>query len=352
MESLLEYDLQSMQEKIVSLGLEKYRAAQVFSALHLGQTFEEITTLNQKTKELLIQNYISQPVSVIKTLVSQDGTQKYLFKLADGNIVEGVLMKYKFGFTLCISTQVGCAMGCKFCASGLNGMVRNLTASEMVGQVVAINKSLGGELGENRKITNIVLMGAGEPLANYKNVTKFIDLVTDKNGLYLSQRNISLSTCGIVPNIYKLADDGYKIMLTISLHAPNDEIRKSIMKIANSYTIKEVLDACKYYSEKTNRRIMFEYILIKGINDSKQNAKQLAELVKGLNAHINLIPLNEVEGIDLKTVERQMSYEFLKLLESYGINATLRRTLGEDIDGACGQLRAKFVKQTNSNENI
>ena len=345
MECLLNYNLKEMEEKFQELGLEKYRAKQVYHDLQLGKTLEECTGLSKETRAMLGEKFSSQPVSILKTYVSEDGTNKYLFKLMDDNVVEGVLMKYKFGNTLCISSQVGCPMGCVFCASTMEGLVRSLAAGELLGQVIQVNKSLRGSLGEKRNVTNIVLMGSGEPLANYQNVTKFLDLVMDENGLNISSRNISLSTCGIAEKIKQLALDGYRVTLSLSLHAPNDEIRKKIMLIANKYTIKEVLDACKFYFETTKRRLIFEYILINEMNSSKECAKELALLVKGLNAHVNLIPLNEVAGLKLKTVSKNQAIDFQNELLRYGIHATIRRTLGSDIEGACGQLRRRFLKK-------
>lgn len=347
MECLLDYNLFEIQEKLKDFSFAPYRAKQIFVALHQGKSFNEMTNINNTDKNILNQNFVSQAINILQTKVSEDGTEKYLFKLADNNIIEGVLMRYKHGNTLCVSTQVGCGMGCNFCASGLNGIIRNLSVSEMLGQVVVINKLLNGGLSDKRKITNVVLMGSGEPLANYENVTKFLDLLADKDGLMMSERNISLSTCGIVQNIKRLADDDYKVTLSISLHAPTDEIRKSIMKIANTYSISQLIDACKYFYEKTGRRIMFEYILIKDVNSMPEHAEKLANLVKDLNAHVNLIPLNEVEGIDLKTVSRNETYRFQKILEEHGIQVTIRRTLGDDIDGACGQLRRSYLKTSN-----
>ena len=252
-------------------------------------------------------------------------------------------MKYKYGYTLCVSTQVGCRMGCKFCASTLHGLVRNLTAAEILGQVIVANKFLNGKLGEARKITNIVLMGSGEPLDNYQNVTKFFELVTNANSLNISERNISLSTCGLVDGIKKLADDGFKVTLTISLHAPNDEKRKEIMPIANLYSISQILDACKYYFNKTNRRVVFEYVLVQNKNDSYDDANQLTSILKGFPTHVNVIPLNNVEERNLIGSTRQKAKEFVQMLKTLGQSATLRRTLGEDIDGACGQLRQKYL---------
>lgn len=351
MEQLLNSNLEELKKVCISLGLKPFRATQLFVALHKGLHFSEITTLNTQTKEILQTQYIDQPVTILKSITSDDGTIKYLFQLPDKNIVEGVLMSYKFGKTLCVSTQVGCAMGCTFCASGLDGLGRNLTAAEILGQVITVNQQLDGKLGEERAITNIVLMGSGEPLTNYENVTKFIDLVTHKNGLMMSERNITLSTCGIAHNIRKLADDGYKVNLSISLHAPTDEIRKSIMRVANSFSIAELLSACDYYAKATNRRIGYEYILIDGVNASKQNAKTLGALLQGKNIQINLIPLNEVEGVNLKTVSKQQAMQFKLALQEFGINATIRRTLGDDIEGACGQLRRHHIK-TSTKPNI
>lgn len=345
-ESLLNYSLTELEHKLTGLGLKKYRAKQIYTDLHKGKRIDDMTTLSKDTKSLITNNFIDQPLSIIKTLTSKDGTTKYLFKLKDGNIVEGVLMQYKFGNTLCVSTQVGCGMGCSFCASGLSGLVRNLDTCEMLAQVLQVNATLNQDSDKfERKISNIVLMGSGEPLSNYENVTKFIDLLCDHNGLMMSQRNISISTCGVVKNIKRLADDGYKVTLSISLHAPNDKVRKSIMKIANSYTIDELIEACKYYYNHTGRRIMFEYILIKDINSQPVHAKELIALLKGLNAHVNLIPLNEVEGIDLKTVSNNLTFNFMRTLQDNGIHTTVRRTLGEDIDGACGQLRRRYINE-------
>lgn len=345
MECLLDYSLKEIEEKFCEFGFEKYRAKQVYHALQQGKTFDECTVLSKEIRQMLNEKFTSQPVSILKTYTSKDGTIKYLFALKDNNVVEGVLMKYKFGNTLCVSTQVGCPMGCLFCASTMDGLVRNLTAGEILGQVVQVNKSLDGGASEKRKVTNIVLMGSGEPLANYKNVTKFLDLVMDENSLNVSARNISLSTCGIVEKIIQLADDGYKVTLSLSLHASNDVIRRKIMRVANSYTLKQVIDACKYYYEKTKRRMMFEYILIDNVNSSKECAKELATLVKGLNVHINLIPLNEVSGRNLKTVTKNQAIAFENELVKNGISVSIRRTLGDDIEGACGQLRRRFLKK-------
>ena len=346
MDILLDYSLKEMEQIVEQIGEKKFRAKQIYTGLYQGKTFNQISNISENLKQKLIENYVSQPIQIIDKRISVDGTVKFLYKLFDNNVIEGVLMKYKYGYTLCVSTQVGCRMRCAFCASGIDGLVRNLSAGEILGQVIAVNQFLEGKLKEERKITNIVLMGSGEPLDNYENVKKFINLVNDKNGLSVSERNISLSTCGIVENIYKLADDNLQITLTISLHAPFDEMRKSLMPIANKYSIQQIIDACKYYFNKTGRRVVFEYVLIKGINTTDECIKQLSKLMHGFSYHINVISLNNVEEKDLKGTTREEALEFVKKLQERHISATLRRTMGQDIDGACGQLRRKFLKET------
>ena len=342
MDSLLGYSKEEMVSVLAPLGIKGYRVEQIFVALNQGKSFLEMN-IPSVEKQILSENFISQPVRILQKKVSQDGTIKFLYSLADNNVIEGVLMSYKYGNTLCVSTQVGCRMGCKFCASTLHGLVRNLTAGEILGQVIVANNFLGGKLGENRKITNIVLMGSGEPLDNYDNVTKFFRLVTNQNGLNVSERNISLSTCGLIDGIKRLADDGFKVTLTISLHASTDEKRRELMPIANKYTIKEILSACKYYFQKTNRRVVFEYVLVLGKNDTEEDAKRLSQILKGFPTHVNVIPLNNVEERNLIGTTREKAKEFVNLLIKNKQSATLRRTLGEDIDGACGQLRQKYI---------
>ena len=339
---LADLTLDEINEYVLSKSLPKFRGKQIFDGIYSGKGLEEISNLPKNLLSQIKEDYPNY--KILKTLISkEDGTRKYIFSFNDNQIVEGVLMEYKYGKTLCISTQVGCRMGCKFCASGLNGLIRNLTAGEILGQVLLVNKDLGGSLKE-RKITNLVLMGSGEPLDNYDNVTKFLKLISSEDGLNISQRNISLSTCGLVPKIYNLADDGFNITLTISLHAPNDEIRRQTMPIANSYSIDEIVEACKYYFNKTGRRVIFEYTLIKGVNDSKFSAQELCKRLKGLSCHINVIPLNEVKERHLKSVTRKECYDFADILEKGGLSATVRRTMGEDISGACGQLRTSFLE--------
>lgn len=343
MECLLDYTQSELVEKLASLGIKGYRVGQIFCALMQGKSFNEITTINAETKQKLCQNFVSQPVTILQKFVAKDGTIKFLYKLTDNNIIEGVLMQYKYGNTICVSTQVGCRMGCKFCASTLHGLVRNLSCGEILGQVITVNRFLGGGLGEKRKITNIVLMGSGEPLDNYQNVTKFLKMANDKNGLDISERNISLSTCGIVENIKKLADDGFKVTLTISLHSPTDEQRKELMPIANKYSINQIIDASKYYYKKTGRRVVFEYVLVKGKNDGDQDASALRYVLRGFPTHVNVIPLNSVEERNLLGDTREEAQRFVKKLVTLGQSATLRRTLGEEIEGACGQLRQKYL---------
>lgn len=343
-ENLLSLTFMELENLVVELGEKKYRAEQIFSSLQMGKTLNEMTNIPKSLAEKLREKYDDEVLEIIKEQISHDGTRKYLYKLQDGNIIEGVLMGYKFGYTICVSTQVGCRMGCKFCASGLDGLVRNLTAGEIMGQIVKVNQMLGGDI-KNRKVTNIVLMGSGEPLDNFDNVAKFLEIANDKHGLNFSDRNISLSTCGLVKNIYKLADLGRQINLCISLHAPNDDIRHRIMPVSQSCTMDELLKACEYYAKKTNRRILFEYIMIKNVNSSRENALELAKKLAGHNYIVNLINLNEVKENDFKSCSQETIDNFARVLKDYKINVTTRRSLGKDIDGACGQLRRKYIKK-------
>lgn len=346
METMLDFSLNEIEKIIISQNEQKFRAKQIYTGLYLGKSFNEITTISQSLKNYLQNNFVSQPLKFLDIKYSKDETVKFVFKLIDNNVIESVLMKYEYGYTLCVSSQIGCNMRCKFCASGLDGLVRNLTAGEILAQVIMANKFLDGKLGENRKITNIVIMGSGEPLDNYDNVTKFLKLVTDKDGFNISERNISLSTCGIVENIYKLADDGFKVTLTISLHSINDNVRKSIMPIARRYSVKDILKACEYYYEKTKRRIVFEYTLIKNVNDDLNLATVIKSLLNKFNMsyHINIIVLNENNGIiGLESTGREYARKFANYLEKNGVSATVRRTMGQDIEGACGMLRKKFL---------
>ncbi len=345
MKNILDYSLEEIQKIVKDLNLPNFRAMQIYEGVMRGKNFNEITTLPDDIKQTLQNEYRSQTVTIIDKAISKDGTIKFMFKLHDNNVIEGVLMKYKYGYSICISTQIGCKMGCKFCASGLNGIVRDLTAGEILGQVIVMNEFLGGGLNKNRKITNVVLMGSGEPLDNYKNVTKFIRLLNRKEGLKISQRNISLSTCGLTEGIKRLADDGFNITLTISLHASNDLDRQKIMPIAKKYSIKEILEACKYYFNKTGRRIVFEYVLVKDTNDSKNNVDQLSRLLRGFPSHVNVICLNTFEESEYKATTREEALAFVNQLRKKHMSATLRRNMGSDIQGACGQLRRSYLEK-------
>ena len=330
--------------------MPRFRAGQIFDWATAYACFDEMTNIPADLRETLKQHFIDNPVKIEKELISKDGTKKYLLSLPDGNVVEAVLMSYKYGNTICISTQVGCRMGCAFCATGIDGLVRNLSAGEMLAQVLAVNKHVGGTK-TDRQITNIVLMGCGEPLDNYDNVVKFVKLISAKEGLNLSQRNISLSTCGLADKIKKLADEDLGITLTISLHASTDEQRKKIMNIAKAYSLKELFFAIRYYFEKTKRRIVFEYIEL-DMNTNPEDAERIKDLCKGLSYHFNLIPINTTphsveENPALKPPTKQKSAAFWESLKELGISATTRRTLGSDIAGACGQLRRSTINKNN-----
>ena len=340
--------LQEIEELVLGLGEKKFRAKQLYEGLMQGKKISEITSLSKVFKEQLCEIYEDETVRIKERYFSSDGTEKYLFEYADGNLVEGVLMKYKYGFTQCVSTQVGCRMGCKFCASTLNGLIRNLTAGEILAQILIINalhkEDVVGQGAQARAVTNVVLMGSGEPLDNYDEVLKFLRNVTAEGGVCISARNISLSTCGIVPKMYKLADEGLPLNLTVSLHATDDEARARTMPVAKAYKIAEILKACEYYFKKTGRRYYFEYTLIQGENCDEEHAKALVSLLKGKPCHVNLIRLNEVKERDLKSTGDKDAYRFLGWLEKGGLSATLRRQIGVDIGGACGQLRASYME--------
>lgn len=342
--NLLDYTLNELNEIVVSLGESKFRASQLYTAMLNGKDYDDKINLPKAfLNTLKDKDFVLQPVKIYKSFTSKDGTKKFLYQLNDNNIVEGVLMEYKFGYTLCVSTQVGCKMNCSFCASGLK-FTRNLTAGEILGQIVAVNKLIGGSI-KNRKITNIVLMGSGEPLDNFDNVVKFLKVVTSTDTFNISVRNISVSTCGIPAKIEALADLGLSVTLCISLHAPNDTIRKKIMPIAKNYNIASVIEAAQYYHTMTNRRVIIEYTLIDGVNSSPKHAEQLANLLQGLTCHVNLIALNDVPERGLKGVDDKTRDIFLHTLIKYRVSATIRRSLGDDIGGACGQLRSKEIKE-------
>lgn len=347
MVSLLDLNVEEIAEILLSMGEPRFRAKQIFSWLHKGCNFDEMKNLPKKLTEQLKENFVANPIEILTYIVSkEDGTTKFLYKLQDGNVIEGVLMKYKYGNTLCVSTQVGCRMGCAFCASGIDGLVRSLTAGEILGQIVGVNKFLGGDT-TDRQVTNVVLMGSGEPLDNYDNVTKFFRLLEEKDGINISQRNISLSTSGICKNIYRLADEGYHITLTISLHSSNNEYRSKIMPINKKYPIEELIKASKYYFDKTGRRVIYEYCLIEEVTDKLEFADELAKILHGFPTHVNLIRLNPVKEKNLKSASEKRAKEFLDRLTKLGVSATIRRTMGRDIDGACGQLRRKYLSGGN-----
>lgn len=324
-----------------SLGEPKFRAKQLFIGLTQGKSISKISVLGAGLKAKLLEEFEDAPLEIVKTLKSADGTEKYLFRLADGNIIEGVLMKYKYGNTQCVSTQVGCRMGCKFCASTLGGRVRDLTSGEILSQVLLVN-SMHAE-GRQRGVTNVVLMGSGEPLDNYENVVNFLKNVTAADGINISARNISLSTCGLADKMRLLAEEGIPVNLTVSLHSTTDAERARTMPVANKWKIAEILRACEYYFSKTGRRYIFEYALIDGENCDAKHAEELVELLKGKPCHINLIRLNEVKERSLAAAGEKQAYRFLGLLQKGGLSATLRRRTGADIGGACGQLRASFL---------
>ncbi|MDD3243128.1 MAG: 23S rRNA (adenine(2503)-C(2))-methyltransferase RlmN [Eubacteriales bacterium] len=338
--ALLDLTLPELTEWMVGLGFPKFRAGQVYTWLMKGKRPGEMNNVPLALREALAQNAHVGGVTICETLESpKDGTRKYLYELEDGNILEGVLLRYHHGNTLCVSTQVGCRMGCAFCASTGDGLIRNLTPGEILGQVIAVNADLGG----GRSITNLVLMGSGEPLDNYDNTLKFIRLASCGDGLGISQRNISLSTCGLVERIDQLAQEGLHITLCISLHSALDEKRRQIMPIARKWTVAQTVNAARAYAQATGRRVIFEYALTNGINDTCQDADALATALKGLPSHVNVIPLNAADGSTLSASEHVEA--FLKMLEDRGVSATRRRTLGEDIEGACGQLRRRRLQE-------
>ncbi|MDL2205511.1 23S rRNA (adenine(2503)-C(2))-methyltransferase RlmN [Eubacteriales bacterium OttesenSCG-928-N13] len=340
---LLSMTYEELGAMLKEMGQPKFRAKQLYEWLNRGASWDEMRNLPTILREQLAKNCTANPIEIERSITSKiDGTQKFLFRLMDGNLVEGVLMRYHHGATLCLSTQVGCKMGCAFCASTLDGCVRNLTPGEMLGQVVLIHRRL---MESGSRIANLVLMGSGEPLDNYDNVLKFIRLAIDERGLNLSTRGISLSTCGLVPEMDRLSKEGLQLTLSLSLHASNDKIRREIMPIANVYTIQQTLDACKRYIEKTGRRVILEYALIDSVNDDLAHADELSRLLRGMQCHVNLIPLNEVAERNLRPPSPERVRAFLTRLEHRHISATVRREMGSDIQGACGQLRRHAMNQ-------
>ena len=331
-----------LEEELLAMGEKAFRAGQLYQWMHvkLARSFDEMTNLSKAFREKLKEEYTYTALQAVQVQESKlDGTKKFLFELEDGNVVESVWMQYKHGNSVCISSQVGCRMGCRFCASTLDGLERNLRPSEMLDQIYAI-QLLTGE-----RVSNVVLMGTGEPMDNYDNLLRFLQLLTDENGLNISQRNVTVSTCGIVPKMRQLAGEQLQITLALSLHAATDEKRRELMPIANRYTIQELMEACAYYFEKTGRRITFEYSLVGGVNDTDEDAGRLSALAKPLNCHINLIPVNPIRERDYVQSEAGRVRAFQEKLTKNHINATVRREMGRDIDGACGQLRRKHIQE-------
>lgn len=341
---ILSYDLDELTKEITELGQPKFRAKQIYKWLHKNfkTNFDEMSDISLDLRRILNDNFVIFDCAIEKKLVSEyDGTIKYLFKLYDGEFIESVLMKYKYGYTVCVSSQVGCRMGCTFCASTLSGVVRNLYPSEILSQIYAISRD------NNIRVSHIVMMGMGEPLDNYDNVIKFLGLISDENGLNIGMRHISLSTCGIVPGIYKLMEKNLQLTLSVSLHAPNDILRTSMMPVNKRWSISELIKACRDYVDKTSRRISFEYSLVKGVNDTDECAYELAALLKGMLCHINLIPVNEVTETGCKKSTPERIKRFSDILSAKGFAVTVRRELGSDINAACGQLR-RSVEQKNN----
>ena len=334
--SLSFQELTSMMEE---LNEKKFRTIQVYEWIHkkLAHSYDEMTNIPKSLKEKLSGAVSFEPLKEVERYVSKlDGTTKFLLELSDGNIIETVLMKYHHGNSVCISSQVGCRMGCRFCASTLGGLTRHLTVAELLGQIYYIQKTTG------ERVSNVVVMGTGEPFDNYDNIVKFIHMLTDERGLNISQRNITVSTCGLVERIYDLAKEQFSITLAISLHAPNDEMRKELMPIANKYTISQIMEACDYYIKETGRRITFEYSLVAGVNDKEEHAKELIRRLSGKLCHVNLIPVNPIDERDYKRSTKDSVEAFAKILEKNHINATVRREMGSDIQAACGQLRKRY----------
>lgn len=336
--------IEELKDLITEMGEKPFRAKQIYSWLHehLVTSYDEMLNIPRGLKERL-KDYPVTALEMVDEQISRvDGTRKYLFRLQDGNVIESVLMHYKHGNSVCISSQVGCKMGCRFCASTIGGWTRNLLPSEMLDQIYRIQAVTG------ERVSNVVVMGTGEPLDNYTNLLRFIRILTGAGGLNISQRNLTVSTCGLVPKMYELAEEKLQITLALSLHAPNDEKRKELMPIAERYSLDEVLQACGNYFEKTGRRITFEYSLVAGVNDGDRDAQELSERIGKLNCHVNLIPVNPIKERSYVRSTRQAVENFKIKLEKCGINVTIRREMGSDIDGACGQLRKSYMEKTES----
>ncbi|MCQ2518822.1 MAG: 23S rRNA (adenine(2503)-C(2))-methyltransferase RlmN [Lachnospiraceae bacterium] len=341
------FTLEELKSEMSALGEKNFRAVQLYDWMHKKcvSSFDECTNLSESLRNKLKENYEFTSLKQVRLQESAiDGTKKYLFELGDGNFVESVWMKYHHGNSVCISSQVGCKMGCRFCASTLDGWERNLTPSEMLDQIYRITAETG------ERVSNVVVMGTGEPLDNYDNLLQFIHLLSDENGLNISQRNITVSTCGLVPKMKMLADEKLQITLALSLHAPTDEKRRKLMPIAERYSVLELMEACTYYFEQTGRRISFEYSLVGGVNDNLKEAEELIALIGGMNCHVNLIPVNPIKERDYVTSDTVSIERFKNKLEKNRINVTIRREMGRDIDGACGQLRRRHTQSAHSEE--
>lgn len=346
MENLRDLDFNELTELLTTMGEKAFRAKQLYQWLHvkLANGYDEMTDLSKSLRARLAETHSAALPEAVEILTSKiDGTKKFIFRMHDGHVIESVWMKYQHGNSVCISSQVGCRMGCRFCASTLDGLARNLSNGEMLSQIYQIQRLTG------ERVDNIVIMGSGEPLDNYDNFTKFVRMISDADGLHISRRNITVSTCGLVPRIRQLADENYGITLALSLHAPNDETRRTLMPIANKYSLSEIMPAISYYFEKTGRRVTFEYSVVQGVNDNKNEAMQLVKLIQGmkgqghLQCHVNLIPVNPIKERDWKRPDRSKIEAFQHLLERHGIAATIRREMGSDISGACGQLRRDYL---------
>jgi len=343
MKNILDFDLPELKLWMNENKESEFRAKQVFEWIYKGiSEFDEMRNIPKALIEKLNNAFYIELPKIVHVLKSEDETSKFLLSYRDGNIIETVVMKYKYGYSICVSTQIGCKMGCKFCASTIGGIVRSLSSGEILAEVLVAQKYI------NERISNIVLMGSGEPLDNYNNVIKFISLSNAEYGLNIGQRHITVSTCGIVPKIYELSELKLQITLAISLHSPNDNLRRSMMPIANKYSIEDLIKACKAYIEKTNRRITFEYALVQNTNDKKEHAEELGRLLKGMLCHVNLIPVNEVVENNFKKSSNEQVYYFQSILEGYGIETTVRREMGSDINAACGQLRRSYIQSNSS----
>ena len=333
--------LEEVTEEMAALGEKSFRAKQIYDWIHvkLAGSFDQMSSLSKELRQKLKDNYSLTCLSITDERISRiDGTRKFLFRLEDGNIIESVWMQYHHGNSVCISSQVGCRMGCRFCASTLDGLERNLRPSEMLDQIYRIQAHTG------ERVSNVVVMGSGEPFDNYDNVIRFLRLISHEKGLNISQRNLTVSTCGIVPGIRQFAEEGLAVTLALSLHAPNDEVRRTLMPIANRYRIGDVLEACHYYYEKTGRRLTFEYSLVQGVNDNLDEARALSRLIKDQHGHVNLIPENPNKERDYVQSGKKTNADNSDLLEKNGINVTIRREMGRDIGGACGQLRKSYME--------